>query len=474
MSIARLVIAAPSSGCGKTTVTLGLLAALRRRGLVVQAFKVGPDYIDPSYHTALTGRPSRNLDTWMLPSSVVREVFQEASADADVCVIEGVMGMFDGVSAASDVGSTAEIAALFQAPVLFVLDGERMARSAAAVVLGFQHFHPEVHLAGVIANRVAGEGHARLIQTAVEGRCQVPLLGYLPVDAELRIPDRHLGLVPAIERGDLEPLFERLADYIDQYIQVPEILTIAQAAPPLERVVPRVFAKTLADSPVVIAIARDPAFNFYYPDNLELLSRQGAVLREFRPLYGEPLPEDADGLYIGGGYPEEFAAELSQQSGAMVSIRDGIENGLPTYAECGGYMYLSREIVGLDGRRWPMVGVIPATVRMTRELTAIGYREVEARRDCLLLRQGERIRGHEFHYSRMEPEWRRTEDIYTVYAGERVMSEGFAQDNLLASYTHLHFAANPLVVRRWLDACRTYRARKRAKGDTPEDGASFM
>ena len=298
MTQARIVIAGTNSGAGKTTVTLGLMAALRRLGLTVQGFKVGPDYIDPSYHTALTGRPSRNLDTWMLAPHVVRELFQRGSQGADISVIEGVMGMYDGKDPLSNTGSTAEVSQLLQAPVLLVVNVSSMARSAAAVVLGFQQLEPQVRIAGVIANRVGSKGHYELVKAAIEQVCGVPVVGYLSKQETLQIPERHLGLVPALERGEMAGLFAALADAVEATVDIDRILDIAGQAAPLPAPEPTLFAGSKREPMVTIAIARDLAFNFYYPENLELLEWYGARLVTFRPLDGESVPDDADGVYI--------------------------------------------------------------------------------------------------------------------------------------------------------------------------------
>ncbi len=435
------------------------MAALKRRGLKVQGFKVGPDYIDTSYHSTVTGRSARNLDTWMLTRDFVQQTFYRASQDADICLIEGVMGLFDGVVGESDTGSTAEVAALLGAPVLLVLDVSRMARTAAAIVHGLRNFRKDVRIAAVIANRAGGFGHYEIIRSAVESACGIPVIGWLPEDADLELPERHLGLVPAMERGNIEPLLAHLADVMEAQVDLNALIRIAQSTPAMSGfvAVPEEDRAACRSDRVVMVVARDAAFNFYYEDNLDMLRRSGAEIREFRPLEGEPVPQEADGLYLGGGYPEEFVARLSQADAVRASIRSRIQEGLPTLAECGGYMYLSEAMVDDEGHVWPMVGVIPGVVSMTRRLTAMGYRELIARRDCLLLKSGESLRGHEFHYSRMDCHWPRSEDIYTVRAGQREWSEGYAHGRLLATYIHVHFGSNPAVVHRWLDACRAYR-----------------
>ncbi|WP_029422443.1 cobyrinate a,c-diamide synthase [Alicyclobacillus macrosporangiidus] len=461
----RIVIAGAHSGAGKTTVTLGLMAALRRRGHVVQGFKAGPDYIDPSYHTAVTGRPSRNLDTWMLPPAAVCEVFHRGSEGAEVSVIEGVMGLYDGKDPRADTGSTAEVSRLLEAPVVLVIDASRMARSAAAVVLGFQRLDPRVRIAGVIANRVGGPGHLEIVRQAVEPVCGVPVLGGLARQAELTIPERHLGLIPALERGELDGLFHRLADAVEAAVDVGRVLALAEAAEDWTAPDPVLFRGQPRPEAACIALARDAAFNFYYPENLELLEWHGARLVTFRPLAGEPVPAEADGVYIGGGFPEEFAAELSRQEAVRESLRRAVAAGMPVFAECGGFMYLCEALTDRAGETHAMAGVVPARVRMQDRLAALGYREVTALRDTLLLPAGERARGHEFHYS--VAEWTDPDRpaAWRVEGSRGGGIDGYADGGLVAGYTHLHFGSNPEMAPRFVAACAAWRrARKEGRG----------
>ncbi|GGA51472.1 cobyrinic acid a,c-diamide synthase [Kroppenstedtia guangzhouensis] len=457
----RIVIAGTGSGVGKTTVTLGLLSALTRRGIRVQAFKAGPDYLDPGFHRLATGRPSRNLDTWMLGTDGMREVFLKGAQGADLCLIEGVMGLFDGNDSRSNEGSTAEIAAELGAPVVLILDAGTAARSVAAVVRGFQVFDPEVRIGGVILNRVGSEGHHRMLKSAIEGECGIPVLGAFHQDPSHQLPEGNLGLVPAVDPQGFPAWLEALADKVDENVDLKALLALARVTE--SSVKPPDSTRFIHSPPPpprpVIAVARDEAFCFYYPENLELLQSEGARLRFFSPLAGEKLPDEAEGLYIGGGFPEEFAEVLTKQEEVKRSIRDRIEAGLPTYAEGGGFMYLCESLKDGEGRLHPMAGVIPARVEMGPGLSAFGYREVRAETDTLLLRKGKTARGHEFHYSRLteSPEWQpawRTEGLYG--AGW----EGFSAGRLLATYIHLHFLSHPGMARRWVDTCRQYRREK--------------
>lgn len=455
----RLVIAAPASGSGKTTVTVGLMAAFRRRGLTVQGFKVGPDYIDPSFHAATTGRVSRNLDSWMMPTGVLQEIFDRGSRSADLSIIEGVMGLYDGKDATSDRASTAEVSRLLDAPVILVLDVSKMANSAAAVVLGFQQLDPRVPIAGVIANRVGSVGHYQLVKTAIEKATGIPVLGYLLTTPEVVLPSRHLGLIPAIERGELTPLFDRLAHQLADTVDLDALWQIAQQYGEWTPPPPVLFAGEPTPSRVTIAVAHDRAFNFYYPENLELLEWYGARLIRFRPLDGEPVPAEADGLYLGGGFPEEFLPQLSGQRAVMESLRRAASSGLPTVAECGGYMVLMDAIQTVDGIRYPMAGIIPATAVMQKRLAALGYREVTAVSDTVLLGQGESARGHEFHYSTIQyggDGWA-WPYAFSVTSRGSVRLDGWAEGNLLASYMHLHWASRPFMVPRWIARCEAWR-----------------
>lgn len=461
----RIVIAGTGSGAGKTTVTIGIMAALQARGLVVQGFKCGPDYIDPTYHTAVTGRLSRNLDSWMVGPEAVKEIFVRASEGADISVIEGVMGMYDGKSPLSDEGSTAHISELIEAPVLLVVNVQSMARSAAAIVKGFQCLSPASRIVGVIANKAGSEGHYRIVKEAIEQECGVPVLGYLKREEQIEIPERHLGLVPSVERGELDPFFARLGELIAGYLDIDRLLQLAESSSLTSE---PVLFKPGSAAPerkrrIRIAVAKDSAFHFYYPENLELIERYGGEIVPFSPLAGERVPEDADGLYIGGGFPEEFAERLAWLEDVKSSVREKVLAGLPTLAECGGFMYLTEAIVDRQGNEYPMVGLIPGKVTMQAKLAALGYRDITGTEINFMLGSGQTARGHEFHYSTFQPgESGGNEPVRTSYAYETkgrmgTKPEGFAAGNLVAGYTHVHFASNPDMVVRWLDACEAKR-----------------
>ncbi|RBW67881.1 cobyrinate a,c-diamide synthase [Bacillus taeanensis] len=451
MTERRIVIAGTGSGVGKTTLTIGLMSALRKKGLTVQGFKCGPDYIDPSYHTAVTNRVSRNLDSWMLAKAHVLDIFTHGSDGADISIIEGVMGVFDGKNPKTNEGSTAEISMITQSPVLLVVNCASMARSAAAIVKGFQVLGEGANIVGVIANKVGSEGHFKIVKTAIEQECQVPVIGYLKRDPTINIPERHLGLIPSIERGELDPFFDQLGDLVLETVNIDQLLQLAQAPPIVTNETSSLFNKKKEKS-VKIAVAKDAAFNFYYSENLDLLESHGAEIVYFSPLADERLPENIDGLYIGGGFPEEFAAELSENHRSRSTIKKAIEQGLPTLAECGGFMYLTDSIETTKNDRYEMVGVISGEVKMHSKRVALGYREIRGRKGNFLIGEHEQARGHEFHYSTFHSE----DDVEHAYETKGMRGtklEGYLKHNLVAGYTHFHFASCLNMVENWMKFC---------------------
>ena len=459
LTLPRIVLAGVSSGVGKTTMTTAFIAHVRTRGIAVQPFKVGPDYIDPSHLALAASRPCYNLDTWMMPPGRMLEVFCSAAASAEIAVIEGVMGLYDGQSSTSDVGSTAQVAKILQAPVVLVIDASAMARSAAAVVLGFQHLDPEVHIVGVIANRVGGAGHARLLQEAIEAATGIPLLGYVRHSPAILVPERHLGLVPAAERIVSAQQLTALGQQFGQTCDGERLLALAREAPPLEQSSQELFpSMETTQEQVTIAIAQDEAFNFYYPDTLDLLRRAGAELVPFSPVHDSVLPEHIAGIYIGGGFPEEYAQHLAANASMRSALARLLQQDIPCYAECGGLMYLCQSIRKVSGEEFPMVGVLArqSVMNSDRGGLVIGYREATALRDTLLTRQGEVVRGHEFHYSCLDAPFAREEAAYEFTARGQV--EGFAQGNLLATYLHLPLSGFPLAAQRFVTTARRWQA----------------
>ncbi|GAE36098.1 cobyrinate a,c-diamide synthase [Halalkalibacter akibai] len=452
MTERRIVIAGTGSGVGKTTLTIGLMSALQKRGLSVQGFKCGPDYIDPSYHTAVTGRVSRNLDSWMLEKETVLDIFKRGSKGADVSIIEGVMGFFDGKNPKNNEGSTADISMITESPVILVVNCASMARSAAAIVKGFQLLAEGPNIVGVIANRVGSEGHFKIVKTAIEQECKVPVIGYLKRELDIEIPERHLGLIPSIERGELDPFFDQLGDLVSKTIDLDQILELSDARPLSAGHTEKSIFEKKKDKFVRIAVAKDAAFNFYYPENLELLQSYGAEIVFFSPLANEPLPEDVDGLYLGGGFPEEYAQQLSENNVVKQSISTAIINDLPTLAECGGFMYLTESIETTDQSAFQMVGLIPGHVKMQKNLAALGYREITGQRGNFLISDIDKARGHEFHYSTFHC----NEEVPYAYETKGMRGtkqEGYMIHNLIAGYTHFHFASCAKMVENWIDKC---------------------
>lgn len=453
----RLVIAGTGSGVGKTTITIGLMAALQKRGLIVQGFKCGPDYIDPTYHTAVTKRTSRNIDSVMFSHDVLLDIVERNSRDADISIIEGVMGYFDGRDPLENTGSAAEISDITKSPVLLIVNCASMARSAAAIVKGFQTLHEPSNIKAVIANQVGSESHFNIVKAAIEQECQIPVVGYMKKNNDLHLPSRQLGLIPAIERGELTPYFDLLAEEIEKTIDVEQLLHIAET----ERIQPvqhSIFKEEKKEQ-VCIAVAKDEAFNFYYEENLELLRAKGANLLFFSPLLNEEVPEDADGLYLGGGFPEEFAKTLSDNEQSKTSIKRAIERGIPTVAECGGFIYLTNSIKTNDEHIYPMIGVIDGEVEMQEKLAALGYREVFGREGNFLLHEGEVAKGHEFHYSKYNGlKERYAFEVKSRFGQKR---DGVMIDSLIASYVHFHFASNPTMVNHWIETCKVYQEKKR-------------
>jgi cobyrinic acid a,c-diamide synthase len=445
------VIAATHSGAGKTTCALGVMAALRRRGLEVQPFKVGPDFIDPGHHTRITGRASRNLDGWMLTRSYNQHLFSRLAGQADCAIVEGVMGLYDGYSGISESGSTAEMAKWLGLPVLLVVDASSMARSAAAIVKGFETFDRSVRLAGVVFNRVGSSSHLEILREAVSRYCSVPCLGGFPRDAKLTMPERHLGLVTSEEQPLTEEEIDNLVVLVERHLDLSYLLeTCLVPFFPSEP-----FGEKRRDQGLRIAVARDEAFCFYYPDNLELLTEAGAELVFFSPLKDKEIPKGCQGIYIGGGYPEVFSEQLMKNVQMRDAIRRVGEQGCPIYAECGGLMYLSRGIVMDSGKHYDMAGLFPFVTRMLPRFRALGYREIRLREEGPLGPAGLTARGHEFHYSRIEDDPKTCRRIYEITGrkGQVPAEEGYRVHNSLASYVHLHFGSHPKIAENWIRFC---------------------
>jgi cobyrinic acid a,c-diamide synthase len=457
----RFLIAGTASGVGKTTITLALAAAYSRRGLTVQPFKCGPDYLDTAHHTSVCHRLCRNLDSVMLSPLENARTLNRGARGAELLIAEGMMGLFDGVSGSSEQGSSAEIAKMLGMPVVLVLDASHCSRSIAATVLGFSSFDPDLPLAGVILNRVAGEAHYRMLADAIESTLPIPVLGWFPCNAEWTIPERHLGLHEAREQAWSADQVEALADAAEQHINLDRLLEAANAAPlPVagEAEMPR--TSPAEGSPVRIGIARDAAFSFYYEDNLELLRDEGAELIEFSPITDASLPAGLDALYFGGGYPELHAAELSANHDMIEELRRFCASGRPVYAECGGMMYLARTIL-CDGTAHAMAGVLPLEIEMSKSLVKFGYVEATFTRSCALGPAGTSAVGHSFHYSRIsaEPEAQTAYALRSLRSG-KTEQEGYCTANVLGSYVHLHFRSNRSLASNFVSSARRVRSNK--------------
>ena len=454
------LIAGTASGVGKTTVTLVLIAAMRRRGLTVQPFKSGPDFLDTGHHTRIAGRSARNLDTWMLPEKANRDVLRQASQGAGAIIVEGMMGLFDGKNGASETGSSAELAKLLQLPVVLVLDASKSARSIAAIVLGFEQFDTALQIAGVILNRVASERHFKMLETAILSSCKTPVMGWIPKEPGIAIPERHLGLHTSEEfdgEHNTEEKLDALAALAERYLDLEKLLSIecgldlTDSSQPLHE---------KQQASIRIGVARDKSFSFYYEDNLDLLREQGAEIVSFSPLLDTSLPAGLDAIYLGGGYPELHAEKLSANKSMLESIRAFAASDRPIYAECGGMIYLSQQLTTTDGIAHALAGIFPFSIEMTGKLVQFGYVTVTLTRNCLLGTHGTILRGHSFHYSRImivaAPE--------TCYRAEYSLSEreeaeGYMTRNVLASYIHLHFRASPHVAKSFVELARSKKTR---------------
>ncbi len=454
MVINGFVIAGTHSGCGKTTVTLGLLKAFQNKGLKVQSFKAGPDFIDAGLHGMVTGLPPRNLDVWMCGEEGVRQCFQNHAATADISVVEGVMGMYDGEY------STAVLADVLGIPVILVVDAYGMAGSAGAIVKGFADYGRKQAVAGVIFNRVSSEAHFTMLRQSVK---DVRVFGYVPKDDGVAIPERHLGLMTAQEHPLLSRHIDQLGTIVLVHVDVDGIMGMAAAAGE-QGVYPGDAAYSLParhqhtgkPGRIRLALAYDRAFCFYYEDNLDMLREAGAEIVKFSPLEDRRVP-DADALYIGGGYPELYARGLSENREMLESIGLFVHAGKPVYAECGGMMYLSEGIYDFEGRRYSMAGVLPFETKMERKRLHLGYRDITLEQNCILGKKGDRLRGQEFHYSERINSAPGVV-LKTCYApGPNAPAEGYMVNNVLASYIHVHFCSHPETARHFIAFVRQER-----------------
>ena len=509
-NIPRIVIAGTQSGSGKTTLVTGLLAALKVKGLRVQSYKVGPDYIDPGFHQLASGRPAHNLDTWLVPESKLPALFAEEMQDADIAIIEGVMGLYDGGK--QGVSSTAEIAKLLDAPVLLAIDCKSMGASAAAIALGFRAYDPDVKIAGVLLNRLCSATHEQMMRTAMAA-IDMPVYGAVHRDDALHLPERHLGLTPTTEVEAAETV-RKMGEAVGGQVDVEGIVAVAEGAgicshpreerctsssgvqgtPPALRALPpqrggqdvsvpkaslsegggprsgggcplhdmassrAQLSRVRASAPLRIAIAQDAAFSFYYESSLAILESLGAKLVPFSPLKDKALPEGISGLLFGGGFPEMFAGELSANTSIRAAIAHAADAGLPIYAECGGYMYLLQELVDFDGTAHPMCGVFAGRAAMTRKLQMVGYVTVRMQQDTILGPAGTELHGHEFHFSQeLEREEPMRPYQFTKLRNGETYGAGQQRQNALGSYLHIHFAGCLAAAEHFVAACRSWK-----------------
>jgi len=474
-NVPRLVIGAPMGRSGKTTFTLGLLRAFARQKMAVQPFKKGPDYIDASWHTVAAGCTSRNLDAFFMgKGEICRSVSQQASGKA-ITIIEGAMGLYDGLDLQGS-SSTAEIAKITRTPVLLVIDATRMTRSIAAMVMGYQHFDPEVNIVGVVLNKVARARHEKMAREAIEEFCKIPVVGAIPKDVNLTIPDRHLGLVTSGEMHETDSLLEYFADVICDHVDLGKILTLAQSAPDLpqyEETSGLNFSKYIIKNKSLtpkIGVMQDASFSFYYPENIEALTELGADVVPINALVDQQLPSDLDGLYIGGGFPEVFAAELEENETLRTDIKRAGEMGLPIYAECGGLMYLGRSII-TPSKNFEMVGLLPIDTQMESKPQGHGYTIMEANSDQTWFDEKSEIKGHEFHNSRIINLAPYAKFGLKVKRGHGIdgKNDGICYKNVFATYNHIHALGCPEWAERMVRLATSY---KQAKWDQIEKVAS--
>ncbi|MFN8950343.1 MAG: cobyrinate a,c-diamide synthase [Aphanizomenon sp.] len=449
-----IIIAGERSGVGKTTVTLTLLASLRRRGVKVQSFKVGPDYIDPMFHQYVTGLPCRNLDPVLTSETYVQQCFNHHSPKSEYTLVEGVMGLFDGIAHLSntnektDFASTAHIARLLDIPTILVIDCSRLSGSVAAIAHGYCSLDKRIKIAGLVLNRVGSDRHLSLLKDALVP-LQLPILGVLRRQDNITIPDRHLGLIPTTELPELDQIINRLADLGDIYFDWDKLLPLLKSAslssPNSQFPIP--------NSAVKIAVARDQAFNFYYQDNLDLLEKLGAELVFWSPLNDTQLPKDIQGMYFGGGFPEVFAPQLSANINLIQAVKNSILAGIPTIAECGGLMYLCEQIIDFDGKSWPMVGILPTEAKMDKRLT-LGYRRAVVLENTFLVDSNKNIFGHEFHRSHLITN--SPQPLFNTYrydGDENTGFEGWCLPNVHASYIHQHWGESGDIPNRFIQEC---------------------
>jgi len=457
MNLPRITIAGPYSGAGKTSVSVGLMGALKRRGLKVQAFKIGPDYIDPSHHSIMLNRPSRNLDAWMVHPNGILEIFQRATQDVDIAVIEGVMGLFDGFDESNENGSTAHIAKLLKSPVILVINVHGMAKSVAPIALGYEKYDRNVRLSGFILNEVSSKKHIDWCKKAINSVTKLPVIGALPRNKDIEMQERHLGLIPQRERAHPKPFLNLLTNFIEENVDVDRIIDIARSAEDLPKSSNKVYPKHPYKKNLAVGVALDESFNFYYQDNLDILRAYGADIRFFDTIKDKEVPSDVSGLYIGGGFPEMLPERLGANTSMLKSIKKVAEDEMPIYAECGGLMYLTDSITDFENRSYKMVGLLNSRTVMTRGLT-LNYTLADVIVDNPLSKVNDLLKGHEFHYSKILEIPKDARFAYRMRIGMGIdgKHDAWLEHKALASYMHMHFAYQPKLVKNFLSACKDY------------------
>lgn len=449
-----LIIGATGSGIGKTSVSCGLIYSLRSRGYRVQPFKTGPDFLDPSWLATAANRPCISLDSKMTSQSYVKNIVDKKMHDADIGIIEGVMGLYDGAHSQRNTDSTADIARLLSAPVVLIANAHGAARSFAAAIFGFVNFPESPDFAGVIANNCGSKRHLTILSDALESVNLPPLLGGIPKNSLPSLPSRHLGLISALKHEDSENQIKQIAGICEQCINIDKLLS---TMPVFQCTETSSEPDHICETTVKIAYASDNAFHFYYQDNLDLLSAAGAELVPFSPLDDCSLPPGINGIYFGGGYPEEYTEQLSANRTMIASLNDFINIGKPVYAECGGFMYLSKTIKDRHSQNWNMADIFPFEIEMKESVSTLGYCDITLSQDCIIGKKGVHFRGHEFHYSEIiNSHQNLLKTCYKVtYSDGRTSNTGFTFKNVLASYIHLHWGETPTAAASFIRACRS-------------------
>jgi len=470
--IKGFVIGATGSGTGKTTICLAMLSYLAELGYKVAPFKIGPDFIDPGHHTRITGKTSFNLDSWMLSKQYNTGLFKEKTKNSDIAVIEGVMGLFDGYDALSETGSTAQMGKWLGLPVVLVINAGGIARSAAAIVKGFEEFDKDLKIAGVIFTKTGSQRHYDYLKNSVEQNCKTKCLGFMPKNNAVVMPERHLGLVTADEFDIKKQILSNLVSMVKDHIDMPALINSLDDLESFDQSQTILKSRTPEHNMTAnIAVARDKAFCFYYQDNLDILKRFGAKIIEFSPLNDTKLPDNIHGIYFGGGYPEIFAEKLSKNKKLLQQIKDKSLKGMPVYGECGGFMFLCNTLCTQNEKNetlhHSMSGCFDFSVTMSTRLRSLGYREITFTEDCIIGKKGEKVRGHEFHYSSLQNSDTKDSDfaISDVYkvtgrAGQNISLKGYKILNTIGSYLHIHFGNNENCAKQFVDSCTKFKNRK--------------